>query len=134
LKEKNDTYILCFDIMGMDFINAVSYEAGDRAIIECLERINDAASEDMLLFRIGGDEFVLVTGLTEASKADELANKVISKNGNTVSSNGRDIPVSMRVGGARFNGGYLRYNELFEGLQKTIDNTRKKGKDILIQQ
>lgn len=134
LREKQDTYILCFDIVGLTSINEISYEVGDKAILECLRRIDDAADEDMLLFRIGSDEFTLVTGLTEACKAEELAREVLSLNGSAVSCNGRDVPVSMRVGATRLKGNSLRYSELFMNLHTAINNTREAGTDVLIEQ
>ena len=35
-------------------------------ILESLKRINSAAGEDMPVLRIGGDEFVMVTGLDDS--------------------------------------------------------------------
>lgn len=132
LKSKQNTYVLCFDIMELKPINDISYDAGDKAILECLRRIHEAAADDMLLFRIGGDEFALVTGLTKINEVEELAKKVLQRNGNTIKYNEQNIPISMRAGATKFIDKNLRYSQLFADLQNTINTTRDNGKEILI--
>lgn len=132
LKSKQNTYVLCFDIIKFSAINEISYDAGDKAILECLRRIDETASEDMLLFRIGGDEFALVTGLTDINMTEKLAEKILFKNGNPIIHNGQNIPLSMRIGITKFDDSNIRYNKLFADLQDTINFTRDNGKDILV--
>lgn len=132
LKNKQNTYVLCFDIIGLSPINNISYDAGDKAILESLKRIDEVASEDMILFRIGNDEFVLVTGLTRVNEVEELAQKVLKKNGNIIKCNGQDIPISLRVGATKFKEKNLQYNKLFTDLHNTINATRDMKKEILI--
>ncbi|MHC1695313.1 MAG: helix-turn-helix domain-containing protein [Eubacteriales bacterium] len=125
LKEMTDTYILCFDIIGLMEINNISTDAGDAAILECLRRIDEGREDDMLLFRIGGDEFALVTGLTDESAVQALAEKILSLNGGTVKWKGGEQPVSMRAGAMRYGKRNVRYSELFGLLQETIDKARE---------
>lgn len=132
LKSKQNTYVLCFDIIKFSAINEISYDAGDKAILECLRRIDETASEDMLLFRIGGDEFALVTGLTDINMTEKLAEKILFKNGNPIIHNGQNIPLSMRIGITKFDDGNIQYNKLFADLQDTINFTRDNRKDILV--
>lgn len=132
LKSKQNTYVLCFDIIKFSAINEISYDAGDKAILECLKRIDEAASGDMLLFRIGGDEFALVTGLTDINMTEKLAEKILFNNGNPIIHNGQNIPLSMRIGITKFDDSNIRYNKLFADLQDTINFTRDNGKDILV--
>lgn len=134
LKTKKNTYVLCFDIVGLMAINDISHEAGDKTILECLKRIDENAPADMILFRIGGDEFALVTGSTDFNEVEELAKKVIKLNGKTIQCNGQDIAVSMRVGGTKFMDSCLLYNELFANLHDAIINARNSERDILIVQ
>lgn len=132
LKSKQNTYVLCFDIIKFSAINEISYDAGDKAILECLKRIDEAASEDMLLFRIGGDEFTLVTGLKDINSAEKLAENVLKKNGDPIIHNKQNISLSMRVGITKFEGSNIQYNRLFTDLQDTINITKNNGKDILV--
>lgn len=120
LRNMADTFVLCFDIYQLMPINEISHVAGDLAIVECLKRIDQAASEDMLLFRVGGDEFALVTGYTDAARAEDLAQTVLARNGEPIVFEGREIPVSMYAGGIRICGKGLRYAELFPKLQNAV--------------
>lgn len=131
LKRRNDTYVLCFDISQLVPINEISHEAGDKAILECLRRIDENSSDDMLLFRIGGDEFVLVTGLNDIEEVKKVAKKITDLNGNTIEYNGKSIPVTLHCGGVKLDYKNLRYSELFPMLSDTIDKTKNK-KEIAI--
>ena len=67
---------MCFDIQNLIEINGISLKAGDRAILEAVERIDVAATDEMLLLRIGGDEFALITGLYDLAEAEALRDEV----------------------------------------------------------
>lgn len=111
------TYLLSFDISHMMEINdTYGREAGDKAILECLHRIDRECAEGMMMFRIGGDEFVMLTGLTDKSAAEELAKKVLCHNGETIEHGGVSIPVNLRTGAVLLTSGRLNYSELFTEL------------------
>lgn len=98
LKERIDTYVLAFDISGLDNVNRnIGREAGDKMILESLRRITEAAEEDMLCFRIGGDEFVMVTGLDNAEDVTKLGEKVLSLNGRKVKYSSGEVALSLRA-------------------------------------
>lgn len=123
LKKRIDNYVLCFDMIKMEQINNISREAGDKAIVECLRRLDENSSEDMLVFRIGGDEFALVTNLKDKEEVEQLASKILSFNGNTIEFENQQIEVSMRVGGIKINHKNVKYNELFVRLNEVIHKT-----------
>ncbi len=128
LKSVPDSYVLCFDIVGLDPVNKnIGRGAGDLVIREAFARIDAAAGENMTAFRIGGDEFALVTGQTQKREVIETANKVLSKNGGTVDFEGREITVSLRAGAVLLRSEHLRYSELFDRFQRTIDSSRDMG-------
>ena len=89
-------YIIC-DIVGLIPINNVAIAAGDLAIIEALRRMNEVAGEDDVVFRIGGDEFVLLTASKDISYAKKLASEIESQNGNPICYDGQEIPLSLYV-------------------------------------
>lgn len=117
LKSNVNTYVLSFDMVQLMPINEnYGHEAGDKAILESLRRIDENCGENMLMFRIGGDEFVLVSGYENRDDVAELASKILAHNGETISHNGIDIPVSLRVGAMKIKGKNVRYGELFTKL------------------
>jgi len=116
IKERRGKYAVCFDIVELMPINdTYGHHAGDVAIAECLRRIDEASGEDMLPIRIGGDEFVLITDFADIEKAKAISEKILSCNGNTVTSGDSVFPVSMRAGYAVIpEKGNIRYNELYD--------------------
>ena len=81
-----------------------------------MKRISEAAGENDLVSRIGGDEFVMMTGLSDRAEVAALAGKILAHNGESVSHGGTDIPVSMRAGAVMLRPGKLSYSELFTEL------------------
>lgn len=118
-REKKGSYVLCFDIRGLTAFNDISNRAGDLAILEMAARIENAADDNMLLLRIGGDEFALVTGLYDYESARMLAEKVLSRNGETIVFEGKELPLSLWCGITQVPE-YLRYGEFFTELHNTI--------------
>lgn len=118
LREINDTYVLSFDMVHlMELNDTYGSAAGDLAIAECLKRIDEGKDDDMIMFRIGGDEFILLTETDDIDKARAVGDRILSKNEQTVSYNGTDIPVSMRYGLLKLETNRkLRYGELFTKL------------------
>ena len=127
LKEKADTYVLCFDIIGLMAVNDISRAAGDLAIGECFRRIDEAAADDMLVFRIGGDEFAMVTGYGDEKDVERVARDVLSQNGKPIAFGGGEIPVSMRAGAVKIGPGNLRYAQLYDALNKSVNREMTDG-------
>lgn len=127
LETKKGSYVLCFDVVGLDMINKnISHAAGDKVILEAFRRIDAMAGDSMPAFRIGGDEFAAVTGLTDKREVEAQAEKVIALNGQPVEWEGRQIPVSVRIGAVRLgeNGHHIHYHELFNSMQTVINESK----------
>lgn len=114
---KQGTYLLSFDVRHLLEINKdFGQEAGDKVILEGLHRIDRECADGMMMFRIGGDEFVMLTGLSDKNDVEALAKKIMSHNGEVVMHDGKEIPVSLRAGAVLLKEGRLRYSELFTEL------------------
>jgi len=130
LKSKEGTYFLTFDIIGMEGINEISYEAGNLAIAEAEKRIRDNSPEDMMLVYIGEDKFVLVTGIENVKQAQSLAQKVVDLNGEPIVYAYEEIPVYMRIGGTRIEN-IKDYCELLSTVSATIEKPKEKNVECL---
>lgn len=86
--------------------------------------MEEVAGEDDVIFRIGGDEFVLLTNSKDKSYASNVAQKILERNGETFKFGEMDIPLSVYVGVTRFNGKSLKYDELFTSLHNTINECK----------
>lgn len=66
IRSRQGTYAVTFDASHLMEINdTLGREAGDKVILECIRRIDRECSDGMMMFRIGGDEFVMMTGLSD---------------------------------------------------------------------
>lgn len=126
LKEMDGTCIISFDTVNLMTVNdTYGHKAGDLVIAECLKRIDNEKTNDMIMFRIGGDEFVLLTGSDNDAAARSIGDSILKHNGETVCYDGTDIPVSMQYGimtlESRRN---LHYGELFTKLKEIARPTK----------
>lgn len=124
LKNNAGSYVLCFDIVDLMPVNDnYGSAAGDKVILEAFRRINEAAEEDMLCLRIGGDEFAMVTASCDREKVSAIAEKVLSCNGNAIKWEEKNIPVSLRCGVIRI-GKTPKYSELCGDFDTVINKAR----------
>jgi len=122
--ERKDCYFVCCDIKSLIPINNISRKAGDLAILTSMQRLNEIAGDGDIVFRIGGDEFCILTDSTDAAYAEKLAEKVKSRNGETFLYETQKIPLSLYAVAARFGGTVLKYNELFTELHLAIKDSK----------
>lgn len=128
LKSQAGTYVLCFDIQHLMVTNnELGSEAGDKVILEAFRRINEAAEDNMLCLRMGGDEFVIITESTDQNKVVEIAEKVLSQNGNEVPYSGGSVGVSLRSG-VIVIGKSPKYSVLCDDFDNVLERARKSGK------
>ena len=118
--ERKGCYFVCGDVKHLIPFNEISRNAGDLAILEALKRMNDAASEEDVVFRIGGDEFVMLTNSKEEEYAKSVAEKIASHNGEPVIYEGKELPLEMYVGILKLEDKIIRYKDLFQELHITI--------------
>lgn len=128
LKGQAGTYILCFDIKELLPINTeIGRDAGDKVILESFRRINEAADDNMLCLRMGGDEFVMITETDDSEKVAAIAEKVMSQNGNTIPHNGQEIDVTLWCG-AIMIGKNLKYTVLCSDFEAVMKKARQSGR------
>lgn len=125
-KERKACWFVLCDIKHMMKLNEISRKAGDMAILESMRRMEEAAGENDVVFRIGGDEFALLTDSESRTYADSLAEKIKSSNEDPVEWEGQKIPLTLHVGVARFEGARIAYDELFHQLHTAISDAAKK--------
>ncbi|WP_168012815.1 bifunctional diguanylate cyclase/phosphodiesterase [Halomonas salinarum] len=73
------TMIALLDIKEMRNVNdAHGYEAGDRLLIEMARRLEEHLSDDVLIGRISGDQFIVLMPVDDASRIHEHLDKLAS--------------------------------------------------------
>lgn len=124
-KERKNCWFVCCDIRSLLPINEISHRAGDLAIAEAARRMDQCGGPEDLVFRIGGDEFAMLTASEDSSYARQIADKILSMNNQCYTYEDREIPLSLHVDIARFTEKNLRYSELFTSLHQTIMGSKR---------
>ena len=120
------TYVLCVDIQGLHDVNTrLGRTAGDLMIAAAFRRIEQALSQDMLLFRIGGDEFAVLTRLTEEGDARALADRIAARNGDTFCVGTQALPLGLWLSVSRIPEGALNYHATLSLLYEALAQTKK---------
>lgn len=131
IKERKGCYLVLGDIKSLIPINDISHKAGDLAIITAMKRMEQAAGGDDIVFRIGGDEFVLLTNSSDESYARGICEEILSHNQEPISWEGKEIPLSLYVKVVRYEGGTaLRYAEFFTMLQNELSDEYKRENGV----
>ena len=98
VKKLRGSYMLCADLVGFERLNnTYGYAVGDGILGEAARRIESFLTEQMVVFRVGGDEFLVLTGLSEQSEAKSLAERIMAVNKTSVDIQGQQVPLSIRV-------------------------------------
>lgn len=118
LTERKNCYFIACDIRHMTQINEISRKAGDLAILEQMRRMTAISGEEDIVFRIGGDEFCILTASEEKSYAEAVAEKLRALNGQTFSYREQEIPLSLYA--AVVSVAESRRGDVFEGLQNAL--------------
>ena len=127
IKERRGCYLILGDIKHLIPINEISYKAGDLAIITAMKRMENAAGEEDIVFRIGGDEFVILTNSDDENYAKTVCEDILSHNQECIEWNNQKISLSMYVKAVRFDtDGGIRYSEFFTMLHNELSDDFKR--------
>lgn len=122
-QERKECFFVLCDIKDMISINTISRKAGDLAILEQMRRMTAASGEDDVVFRIGGDEFCILTASSDAPYAKQIVNNLRQMNGQTFSYEAQEIPLTLHVTAASIKE-CQRYEEVFAGLHNAIKESK----------
>lgn len=124
-QERRSCWFVCCDIRNMTRINRISHRAGDLAIIEVMNRLSEAAGAEDVAFRIGGDEFCILTDSSNREYAEGLAEKILRKNEEAFLWEGMDAGLQLYATVVNLNRERIKYDELFTGLHEAIEISKE---------
>lgn len=123
--ERTGCWFIVTDIKHMEPINEISRKAGDLAILEQMNRMSRAAGAEDVVFRIGGDEFCMLTASDSEEYALSLVSEIKSHNGESIEYDGRQIPLCLHAVATRYHGDIPRYSDLFAELHIAIRDSKE---------
>jgi len=123
-RDRRDCWFVLTDMVNLIAINEISRKAGDLCLVEQMNRMLSAVGEDDVVFRIGGDEFCILTASTSEEYANGIIEKIRAFNGQPVIFEGQEIPLSLYTVATRFSSESLRYSELFSQLHFALRDVK----------
>ncbi len=127
IKERKGCFLILGDIKRLIPINEISRKAGDLAIITAMKRMEQAAGPEDIVFRIGGDEFVILTDSSDEAYAKKLCEEILGHNDECISWEENEIPLTLYVKAVRYEDGTtLRYSDLFTMLHSELSEEFKR--------
>lgn len=124
LRNLAGSYVICADNMNLMRVNDnYGIPTGDIVIAKTAKRLEECTTDDMIVFRIGGDEWAVITGLYSLDEVTALVEKIKSMNGKPVDAGEYQIPLSLRMGIIQIPK-QLRYNDLFVSMHNSIRESK----------
>lgn len=127
ISKRRGCYLVIGDIKHLVPINDISVKAGDIAIITALSRMENAAGDEDIVFRVGGDEFVILTNSMDEEYAEGIRKEILSHNGENIEWEEHKIPLSMYAKCIKLENKSIRYSELFTKLQNELNDEYKRN-------
>lgn len=125
--------LILFDIDRFKVINdSLGHKAGDDVIVEVSQCLTDAAGDDVVVARIGGEEFaVLLSGerTTQAIDVADAIRRSVETKGLEVL--GRQITVTIS-GGVAEGVAELGFSELFSGADRALYLAKASGRNRIV--
>ncbi len=92
--------ILFIDLNKFKPINdTLGHDVGDAILIETAKRLKSAVRSNDIIFRIGGDEFlVLIKDISDVSQVDIILSKILKEFSKTVIIKGNELEIGLSIG------------------------------------
>ncbi len=125
--------LLVADLDHFKSINdAFGHTRGDLVLIGFVERLRGLIRDSDLLFRYGGDEFVLVLLHTDRQQARALAGRLLEGVRTTPFSGAPPLSVTLSIGSASFPDDGQSPEDLFECADRRLYEAKRHGRDRVV--
>lgn len=128
----NDPFAFMFlDLDGFKEVNdSYGHRFGDQLLIKFAKILNEVTPQNTLIFRTGGDEFVLLVRHDQnTSQIDTMMHRLVDKLHHPFNINGIDIYITASVGIAMFPHDATNSEDLFQKADSAMYNAKKTGKN-----
>lgn len=128
LENNKNTYLLLIDVIDfIKFNEDYGFRVGDFALHEAVKRISEGANENMTIFTLAGDEWILFSQFEDYDKVEEFAQNILQNNERTMKYKGFNVKLQLRV--AVVNTDYIDHrNAVFA--MRDLDSCMNKLKKI----
>lgn len=127
-RERDCFGLLYLDIDGFKAINdTLGHAAGDALLIEFSRRLSKTLRSGEIAARLGGDEFVVL--IEECDDVDGLSDRLMAALREPYWVKGREMPVTVSVGVARFPAHGENADALLHAADSAMYRSKRSGRD-----
>jgi diguanylate cyclase (GGDEF)-like protein len=126
--------VLCLDLDGFKAANdGYGHAIGDAALVVVAQRLRGCLRDHDLIFRIGGDEFVILLPATAATDSTAIAERVIAQIAQPFEL-GQNTPLSIGVsiGSATYPYDGLTADDLMRAADSAMYEAKRRGKGVVV--
>ncbi|WP_052144716.1 sensor domain-containing diguanylate cyclase [Halalkalibacter okhensis] len=129
-KRHNHTLVTMFiDLDGFKKVNdTYGHECGDRLLKEVANRLNESVREEDLIFRLGGDEFIIICEEADKEEASHIAERILFAVSQSFLIKDFEVSVSPSIGISLFPEDGQNRETLIENADKAMYDAKRKGK------
>lgn len=126
--------VLCLDLDGFKAANdRFGHALGDAVLVAVAERLRSCVREHELIFRIGGDEFVILLPDTSAAESTAVAERIIARIAEPLDLGSPGLlTIGVSVGSATFPGDGWTPDALLRSADHAMYEAKRRGKGILV--
>jgi diguanylate cyclase (GGDEF)-like protein len=126
--------VLCLDLDGFKDVNdGYGHEAGDAVLVAVARRLKNCIRDIDFLFRVGGDEFVILLPALTPDAASIIAHRIIDRISLPLDV-GRDtkVRIGISIGGACAPADGTTADELLRSADRAMYEAKRRGKGIYV--
>lgn len=126
--------VFCLDLDGFKDINDnFGHEAGDAALVIVAHRLRKSIRDVDFLFRVGGDEFVILLPSITPDDATATAHRIIEKVAQPFDiGRGTTLQIGISVGGATATSDGTTADALLRAADRAMYEAKRRGKGIYV--
>lgn len=131
-RDRGDCVLIYFiDLDGFKEINdTLGHKAGDTLLARVAERLLACVGEEGSVYRMGGDEFIiLLNRCNGTTHAESVAQDMVKRIGEPYVVGGRDVSVGASVGGACYPANAASVQDLVDKADKAMYEVKNSGKN-----
>lgn len=126
--------VLCLDLDGFKAANdGFGHAIGDAVLVTVAERLRSCVADRELIFRVGGDEFVILLPGATAADATGVAERIVARIAEPFDLGvASSLTIGVSVGGATFPGDGISADALLRSADHAMYEAKRRGKGLLV--
>jgi len=125
--------VLCLDLDGFKAANdGFGHAIGDAVLAAVADRLRSCVRDPDLIFRVGGDEFVILLPNTTAAASTDVAERLIAQIAEPFDLEVPGLSIGVSVGGATFPADGACADALLRSADHAMYHAKRRGKGVLV--